>query len=174
MEYYEEKVQNGKNAQNVIGGVKSKWSYFDKNDNIINSLLKVLRLPHGIDNGESLGLKLDKDNIDLNVSANSKDKPQHSGGHHGKESDNEENRDTSQKCLSVRGQGICRNKEEKIKHILIFDLLSNFVQVYKECIHLRENWEDARLHLLIDALMNKKERMSYDFASIELDVKATN
>ena len=58
-----------------------------------------------------------------------------------------------------------------MEYTLICDSLFNFVQVYKECIQLRKNREDARLQILVDVLKNQKEGTSEDFANIELDVK---
>ena len=49
------KYKMEKDAQNVTSGVKSKWSYFDKIDNIIGSSPKVVGLPHNIDSGQPLG-----------------------------------------------------------------------------------------------------------------------
>ena len=49
------KFKMEKDAQNVTNIVKSKWSYFDKIDNIIGSSPKVSMLLHDIDSGLPLG-----------------------------------------------------------------------------------------------------------------------
>ena len=51
------KYKMEKDAQNVTSGVKSKWSYVNKIDNIIGSSLKVSRLSHGVDSDQPLGLQ---------------------------------------------------------------------------------------------------------------------